>query len=71
VQFIEKWKKRGINLIIKEYGTNKAKNKRWVQVLLEPNIDKIQAELLANIISKEENLADVIVELYSSEEKTV
>ncbi len=71
IQFTERWKKRGITLIIKEYNTNKAKSKPWFQVILEPNNDKMQTELLANIISKEENLADVIVELYSSEEKTV
>ncbi len=71
LQFVEKWKKRGINLFIKEYGNNKSKDKRWVQVLMEPNEDKAQVEFLANIISEEEKLADVVVELYSSEEKTI
>lgn len=72
LRFVEKWKKRGINLFIKEYGNNESKdNKRWVQVLMEPNEDKAQVEFLANIITQEERLTHVVVELYSPEEKTI
>lgn len=71
LRFVEKWKKRGINLFIKEYGNSKSKDKQWVQVLMEPNENKAQVEFLVNIISEEEKLTHVVIELYSSEEKTI
>jgi len=72
LQFLQKWKKKGISLIIKEnFKGQDNLQKNCFAIYIEPENNKEKLTALIETIRKEENLPPITIELYSSEEKRI